>query len=121
MQVRISIKRERGRGIKMSRNFAAVLHGIAIVLGQITSGSILSIAARVYGWSEDYKDLLVQFAFLLQGGIQTLLAWYQQGFNIDGTRPGEVPQATITRVVPQPGEGPTTTTATIEPVQRKEN
>lgn len=104
----------------MSRNLAVLLHGVAMLLGQVASGSLLVTAARVYGWSEDYKDMLIQGAFLLQGVLQGGLGWYQQRFNVDGTLPGSVPQTTILKVVPQPGEGPTVTTSVTEPVGRKE-
>lgn len=103
----------------MSRNFAGFLHVCIAGIGYVTGSSLLSTAARVYGWSEDYKDLLMTLCFLVSSVLQALVGWVSQAYNVDGTLPGTVPQTTVHKVVQQPGEGPTETTITVEPVTRK--
>jgi hypothetical protein len=107
------------REVRMSRQFAGLLHVCIAGIGYVTGSSLLATAARVYGWSEDYKDLLVGLCFLAASVLQGLLGWVSQAYNVDGTLPGTVPQTTVHKVVQQPGEGPTETTTVTEPVTRK--
>jgi len=84
------------------------LHLAAMALGQVATGSLLATAARVYGWSEDYKDLLMQVCFLIQGILQALVNYISQAYNVDGTKPGTVTVSTT----PQPA--PKTTVTIVE-------
>ena len=74
----------------MSRQVQMVMHFFAMFIGQLASSNILATAARAFGWSEDYKDLLVQVCFLFQGIIQAMVSYVAQAYNTDGSRPGKL-------------------------------
>lgn len=76
---------------------------------------VLDPAADAFGWT----PAIAKFLHAVVGGIQTVQGILAHTYNKDGTKPSEVPVATMTETIPQKGQGPTTIKTEVEMVSRK--